>query len=388
MIKTDVAVIGGGIIGSSIAYYLSKNGAEVTVIEKGKLLGGASGSNQGGIPVSLFDPPLLDLVLASRDLYSGLSDELGCGLGFDETGLLLLVLKEDQIPILERFHKRLERRDLPVTRLPVDEIKGEEDLSQDIVAALKTELDASVDPFKVGFGFISNARDNGVEFLKDTEVVDMCLDGGFIAEVSTSGPKVKADYVVNAAGPWSTLVGDMVGVDIPVKPRRGQVLVTEPTPRLKYRYLMDFDYLATALGADSDDREKSERMKLGVASSLIQEPSTNWTIGASRDFVGYNKRTTPKTLAHLARRSTEFLPALEGTNVIRSYAGLRPYCSVDGEPILGGVDEIDNFLVATGHAGEGITLAPITGKLVAEEILNRRVPDLFKGFRHSRFSTS
>jgi len=387
MKNSEVLIVGGGIIGSSIAYYLSKRNIEVTVVEKGKFLGGASGANQGGIPVSLFDPPLLDLVRESRKLYEGLSGELREELGFDETGLLLLVLKEEQVSLLNKFMKRMEQRGLGVKKLSKSEIQSEQFLASDVKAAVKTSEDASVDPFKVGFGFIKQAKANGAIFKKNTEVKDIITSDKKVTQVKTNRGTLQPEYLVNAAGVGSKSIGKMVGLDIPVKPRRGQVLVTEPTPRANYRYLMDFDYIATALG-DSDDRKKSQRMELGVASSLIQEPSSNWTIGASRDFAGFDKKTTRETLGYLADRATKFVPDFENCNIIRSYAGLRPYCHIDGEPILGQVKELENFFIATGHAGEGITLAPITGKLIASEIVSGKRAKLLDSFRYSRFNSS
>lgn len=387
MKKTEVAIVGGGIIGSSIAYYLSKQGVQSTVIERGKFLGGASGANQGGIPVSLFDPPLSDLVQESRKLYTDLSWELDRDLGFDETGILMAVLKEQQLPLLEQFQEKLQNRGLKAERLSPGDIQAEPTLSEKVTAALKTDIDASVDPFKVGFAYIDRAENNGATFLKDTEVTDLETSGIKVTTVKTSRGIIKVDYLVNAAGINSPLIGDMVGLNIPVKPRRGQVLVTEPTPRANYRYIMDFDYLATALESNPDP-DRDERMKLGVASSLIQEPSGNWTIGASRDFVGTDKQTTPTTLGHLADRSTKFIPQFETCNIIRTYAGLRPYCSVDGAPILGKVNKPDNYFIATGHAGEGITLAPITGKLIAEAIVTEKQPELLASFGYSRFTDS
>jgi sarcosine oxidase subunit beta len=387
MKNTEVLIIGAGIIGSSIAYYLSKQDVEVTVVEKGKLLGGASGANQGGIPVSLFDPPLLDLVRESRKLYDGLSGELEEELGFDETGLLLLVLKEEQVPLLNKFMKKMDQRGLGVKEISKREIESDQLLADNVKAAIKTSEDASVDPFKVGFGFIKQAKANGAIFKKNTEVKDIVTSGKRVTKVKTTRGTLHPENLVNAAGVGSKSIGKMVGLDIPVKPRRGQVLVTEPTPRANYRYLMDFDYLAAALG-DDDDRGKSKRMELGVASSLIQEPSSNWTIGASRDFAGFDKSTTRETLGYLADRATKFVPDFENCNIIRSYAGLRPYCHIDGEPILGQVRKLDNFFVATGHAGEGITLAPITGKLLAREVVSSQRVKLLDSFRYSRFNSN
>ena len=126
-------------------------------------------------------------------------------------------------------------------------------------------------------------------------------------------------------------------------------------------------------------------MKLGVAGSYAQENTGNWTIGSSRDFAGYNSQITMPTVKYLAKRAIKFMPKLKDVNCIRMFAGLRPFCYVDGLPILSKVDNPAGFVIATGHAGEGVTLAPITGKLISELITENRTSIPIDAFTFSRF---
>jgi sarcosine oxidase subunit beta len=122
-----------------------------------------------------------------------------------------------------------------------------------------------------------------------------------------------------------------------------------------------------------------------VAGSYVQENTGNWTIGSSRDFAGYDNRVTMQTLKHMAKRATKFMPKLKDVNCIRTFAGLRPFCYIDGLPILSKLNNPQNFVIATGHEGKGITLAPITGKLISELIIEDRTSLSIDAFSFSRF---
>jgi sarcosine oxidase subunit beta len=178
----------------------------------------------------------------------------------------------------------------------------------------------------------------------------------------------------------------MVGLAIPIRPQRGQIIVTEPLPLNKrWRYICDADYLTTAFNIEAAEKSKDQRMKLGVAGSYAQEDTGNWTIGSSRDFAGYNNQVTMETVSYLAKRLIQFMPKFKEINCIRTYAGFRPVCCLDGLPILSKVDNPSGFIIATGHAGEGVTLAPITGKLISELITENRTSMPIDAFSFSRF---
>lgn len=384
MIKsTDVVIIGGGIIGASSAYYLSKSGLDVVIIEKDELCSGASGANQGGCPVSLFKPPLLELALESRRLYTRLDRDLEYDIELDESGLLICALERKYQYLLEHHLSVILEKGVKAKLLQGKELKKSS--YNKVSSAIESQEDLIVNPFRLFFGFIYASKNNGTKVYTNTRAENIKIRNGTVHSIVTDKGEIQCQFVVNAAGVRSVEIAKMVGLEIPMKPQRGQILVTEPVPLSEYRYLIDAEYLTTAFDEGGVADKTSERLGLGVASSLAQEPTGNWTIGSSRDFAGYNKRTSLTTLTHIARRATKFIPEFSDINIIRTYAGLRPFCYKDGFPILGKVDEIEGFIFATGHAGEGVALAPVTGKLISEEIIQGKTSIPVDQFRFARF---
>ena len=383
-------VIGGGAIGCSIAYYLAKKGGKVVVIERrGGLCSGASGANQGSCPVQIFKSPVLELVKESLRLYENLSEEIGYDVEYESTGSLLCSVDEKQYPAIKEHARSLRRSGMNFRLVEGDKIRElEPSLGKDVVVGVEESDSAVINPFKLSYGFAYAARKLGAEFLLSTEVKEIEINKGTIASVVTDKGRIKANFVVNAAGAWSPEIGKMLGLTIPVRPQRGQVIVTEPVPLNKrWRYILDADYLTTAFNAEAVKKSGDPRLKLGVAGSYTQENTGNWTLGSSRDFAGYNNRVTMQTVKYLAKRAIKFMPNLKDVNCIRIFAGLRPFCYVDGLPILSKVDNPSGFVIATGHAGEGITLAPLTGKLISELITENRTSIPIDAFTFSRFKS-
>jgi len=264
--------------------------------------------------------------------------------------------------------------------------KLEPTLGEDIIVGVEEWDGWMVNPFKVNYGFAYAARKLGTEFLFSTQVKKIERDKERIASVITDREKIKTDFLVNAAGAWASEIGEMLGLAIPVTARRGQIIVTEPVPLNKrWRYILDADYLTTAFDLAAVEKSKDPRIKLGVAGSYVQEKSGNWTIGSSRDFAGYDSRVTMQTLKYMAKRVVKFVPKLKDVSCIRTFAGLRPFCYGDGLPILSKIENPQNLVIAAGHAGEGMTLAPITGKLIAELITESRTSLSIDAFSFSRF---
>ncbi len=386
----DVVVIGAGVIGCSVAYYLAKKGIKVIVIEKKEgLCFGASGANLGGCVIQLFKSPVLELAKESLKLYEHLFEEIGYDVEYENTGLLLCSVDEEHYPAIEEHVQHLHRSGIDAHLIEGDKLRElEPSFGKDVVVGVEESASGILNPFKLSYGFACAARKLKAEFLFSTETKQIEVKKGSIASVVTDKGKIKTNFVVNAAGAWSSEIGEMLGLIIPVIPRRGQVIVTEPVPLNKrWRYICDADYLTTAFDAEAVKKSKDPRIKLGVAGGYAQGNTGNWTVGSSGDFAGYNNRVTMQTIKHLARRAIKFMPRLKDVNCIRMFAGLRPFCYVDGLPILGKVDNPSGFIMATGHAGEGITLAPITGKLISELVTENRTSMPINAFTFSRFET-
>lgn len=384
----EVVVVGGGIIGCSIAYYLAKKGVRVIVVEKREgLCLGASGANQGACPVQLFESPVLELVRESLKLYRSLSQEIGYDIEYQNTGSLLCSVDEEQYPDMEKHAQRICQSGVNAQLMEGNELRElEPTLGDDVIVGVEEQDSGAVNPFKVNYGLAHAARKLGAEFLLSTEVSKIEINKGKVTSVVTDRGKIETSFVVNAAGAWSPGIGEMVGLTIPIKPRRGQIIVTEPVPLNKrWRYIIDADYLTTAFDVEAAEKSQDTRMRLGVAGSYVQENTGNWTIGSSRDFADYNNQVTMQTVRYLAKRVIKFMPRFKDVNCIRTYAGFRPFCYRDGLPILSKVDNASGFVIATGHAGEGVALAPITGKLISELITENRTSLPIDAFAFSRF---
>jgi len=386
MNSTDVVVIGGGAIGCSAAYYLSKENVRVTLLERRELASEASGANMGGFVSQVMNDEIMNLAAQSAQMYRTLSAELEYDIEFDPTGSYVLMDRTDQWPILEENAKRLwQRHGVKVDLLGGKELaEADPDLARDIPGASHCPNDFVLNPTKLVFGFAEAAMRLGAEISTFTEVEKICVENSRLKSVVTNRGEIKTKSLVIAAGAWSPNIGRMLKLRIPVKPRRGQLLVTETCPPAKVRYMLDIDYLVTGYDLDAVQRAQDPRIKLGVATVLSQTLNGNWLIGSSRDFPGYDKRTTIETLSSLARRATRFLPKLKHTNIVRTFAGLRPF-SEDGHFIIDEVEEIDGLFLATAHHGEGIALAPSTGKLVAELITKNRTSCSIEEFSYYRF---
>jgi len=248
-----------------------------------------------------------------------------------------------------------------------------------------------VNPFKTTYAFALTAKRQGAEIRTNAPVTQVKTAKRTIhSVVLESGEEIVCGQLVCAAGAWSRQIGKLVGLNIPIEPQRGQLLITEQVAGSEYPCILDADYLVAAYGikAEGEDEATRERFSMGIGASYGQEPTGNWTVGSSRDMVGFVKTNSPEVLRGITRHLLNFLPGMTHVNCIRFIAGCRPYCVEDGHPILGRVLDLPGFYVATGHAGEGIALAPITGKLIAEEITTGKTSLPLDAFRYERFSAS
>jgi sarcosine oxidase subunit beta len=390
--KFDVGVIGGGIIGCAVAYYLSRSGASVVLFEKNYICSGASGANQGGMAMQVFDLKTIPLALASSELYSGLSDELDYDIEYRKNGSILVTRDAYQVPLLERRYDELKRMGLDVDLWDENKLRrfpgGDR---EPFLAVIESHFDVQVNPFRATYGLAFAAKRQGVRVLTNAPVAQIkTVKKRVHSVVLETEEEFVCGNVVCAAGPWARQIGQMVGLDIPIEPQRGQIIVTEQTADSEYPYILDGGYLMTAYGikAEGEDEAARKRHAMGIAGSYAQDAAGNWTIGSSRDMAGFDKTNSPEVLKGMARHLLSFFPGMKDLNCIRFFAGFRPYCVRDGHPILGRSPDLSGFYLAAGHAGEGVALAPMTGKLIAEEITTGKTSISLDDFRYERFTAS
>jgi len=379
--KAEVVVIGGGVIGCSCAYYLAKEGVDVALVEINELASGATGANQGGVPRLPLELPSseLDLYRESEKLYHILAREFeDYEIEYEEFPLMLVADQEDQVPVLEKFAKSRKNLGIDCNLLYGKEIKKiEPNLAENIPAISLSFEDGAVNPFRLTLAFAYSAKKLGAKIYEFNEVKKIKLKRGRINSVITNEKEIKTNFIVNAAGVWAPFIGKMIDLDIPIYPQKGQILVTESMPKLINASITDADYLMAWSSPWDLAKSKNPRIKAGIATTLRQTKSGNILIGSSREFARYDQQVDPYVLRLISQRATRFMPIVKSFNIIRTYAGLRPY-SKDGLPIISKVKKI-------GHNGEGITLGPITGKLVSELITKDETSISIDKFSFSRF---
>ncbi len=368
-------VVGCGVIGSSIAYYLSKAGFSVTVVERGDAASGTSSSCDGNVLVTDKMPGFDSrMTFLSQKLFDILEDELGYDFEYRRLGSTLAVEDEGQGVVAREWTRRQNEAGVPMRYIEGAEVHEDEPrLARDIIGLVECASDSSLDPMSVVFGFVEAAKRLGAEVKYQMPVKAIRRSkAGEVEGVETAEGVIHAPKVVLAAGVWTPSIAETIGVEVPVVPRKGHILVAERTRQVGRRKMMEFGYLMAKFGSKEKRKVEPDMEKYGIAFVFEPTPHGNFLIGSSREFVGFDTACNPRVLELLARRAMRFYPCIKDVNVVRSYAGLRPY-TPDHLPIVSPVGEFPGLYVTCGHEGDGIGLAPITG-LITSEMLAGKEP--------------
>lgn len=367
----DVVVIGAGIIGSSTAYFLSKSGKRVVLVEKGIPATGSSGACDGTLFIqSKPAGPKMKMAIRSVDLYSDLASELGYEFGFVQEGGMILIETEEEHKIISRIVEEQVLSGAPITVLCGEEArKKQPGLSDCVIGAAHCPKDAHINPMKATLGFVNAAKDMGCIFLKHTCVTGIEVRNKTISKVHTSRGTISTPCVVNAAGVWAPEISKMIALDTPIIPRKGEVVISEQIDSFLKGVFLEARYIAIKHDPSLARNSNDFAFQKGVGLVLEQTYEGNILIGSSREFVGFDRRTNALVVEAIVKRALHFFPALKNVSMIRSFAGLRPY-TPDGLPYVGKVDPVRGYFMAAGHEGDGIALAPETGRLLTESIVN------------------
>ncbi|WP_164669336.1 NAD(P)/FAD-dependent oxidoreductase [Virgibacillus doumboii] len=362
METADAVVIGGGVIGTSIAYQLSKHRKKVVLLEKGDIGAQTSGACDKAIFLQSKKPGFpIKLAKESRKIYENLEVELETSIEFKRAGGMIVIEKEAHLPFMKGFVKKQNKAGIDVKMLDRKEaLAWQPSLSQYIEGATFSKEDAEVNPLLLTQAFAEAAKRKGVDIRTHTEVKGITVKKGKVTGVKTTNDYFATDTVINAAGPFAAKIAEMAGVRLTIMPRRGVVLITEKMGPTINGNVLCSQYIAAKHLEGNDETAPP----FGIGLSLGQTASGNLLIGGSREFNGFTRAVGPEVLSAIAAHAGRIAPALKNIRIIRSMAGFRPFTG-DGLPFIDESSEVKGLITAAGHEGDGIALAPITGVLVA-----------------------
>ncbi|AKG90772.1 Glycine/D-amino acid oxidases {deaminating} [Geoglobus ahangari] len=357
-----VAIIGGGVMGLSTAYYLAKMGADVTVFEQKYLLYGASGRNSGGITPMIDKKELIPFAVKSLELYDTLPAEVDFNFLFRKDGYIKVAASEEDAEKLKkdvRMQNELGVRSKIIEPDEVREFVPDFNTSA-ITLASYCEDSGVIFPWPVVWGLAKGCRELGVKILDQTRVEEVVVEGG-VKGVKTNGELHKADVVVNAAGAWSNEISKMAGAKLNNRVVKEEICVTESIKPYLDPYIFDVTY-----GVYLSQSARGEIVG-GIVGSEVEEIDT---------------RSSLEFAVRYAKRATQLIPMLKGLAMLRQWAGVYDE-GRDGLPVVG-FTEVEGFVQANGLGRHtGMIVAPAMGRELAKLIIKGENPNL-KPFSPSR----
>ncbi|MFI5761349.1 NAD(P)/FAD-dependent oxidoreductase [Streptomyces sp. NPDC051563] len=355
----DLVIIGAGVVGAACAYYAARAGLRVAVVDRGPVAGGTTGAGEGNLLVSDKEAgPELDLALLSARLWRELALELPGEIEYEAKGGLVVAAQEATVKALRGFADGQRAAGVDAVEVGPEELRAlEPHLAPDLAGGFHYPQDAQVQPAQAAAQLLAAAPDLVLHL---GEEVTELLRGpaGEIRGVRTARRDLHAPAVVNAAGTWGGAVAALAGAVLPVLPRRGFVLVTEPLPRVVRHKVYAADYIADVASGSA-----------ALQSSAVVEgtPAGPVLMGATRERVGFDRSLSTEALRRLAVQAAVLFPVLADVRVLRVYHGFRPYLP-DHLPAIGPDPRVPGLFHACGHEGAGIGLAPATGVLIAASL--------------------
>jgi len=356
MQTAEVVIIGGGIVGSSIAYHLVAAGCkDVVVIERESAQGkGSTGKSMGGVRAQFSTPVNIQMSLYSIPFYASFDEQLGYPADYRPQGYLFCATNEKHLAYLRaNYEKQVAMGLKDVKLVAADEIRRmfPQLRADDIVGGSFCSTDGFVDPYSAMIGLMSWATDHGAKLQKHTVVTGIRRDVRGICEVETDRGTIATRIAVNCAGPWAAEVALMAGVDLPVEPVRRMLVPTEPFDQFPHTAPMIIDM-------SNGFHFRPEALGFLLAWNDPEE-----TPGFKTDF-------DPGFIEKILTRAADRVPVFENlaVNPKRAWAGLYEM-TPDHHPILGPVPDVPGFFLANGFSGHGVMHAPATGKILSDLIL-------------------
>jgi glycine/D-amino acid oxidase-like deaminating enzyme len=349
----NTVVIGGGVIGTSIAFHLAEAGAEVVLLERDMLAAGSTSRAAGGVRAQFSDPVNIALGARSLALFEDFGTRPGAEIDLRQDGYLFLLDNDSDAAAFAESVALQNEMGVPSRMLTVDEACALSPLvvPDGLVAAAYSPRDGHCTPEAVVAGYAAGARRHGAVIRQHCAVTGISVSGGEITGVRTSQGFVPTNTVVCAAGAWSAAVGELVGVELPVSPLRRQIRVTEPIPDLPARLPMTIDF-----GTTFYFHPEGSGLLIGMS-----DPDEEF---------GFRLATSDGWLDRLAAAVQRRAPRLTEVGIARGWAGLYEI-TPDHNAIVGEVTDVSRFLYATGFSGHGFLQGPAIGEVVRDLVLGR-----------------
>lgn len=377
--RFDIVVIGAGAVGAACAAFAARAGLSVAVVERGQLASGTSSACEGNVLVSDKEAgPELDLALYSQGIWRKDLADLGEQWQFESKGGLVVAATDTGAAGLAELAVRQRAAGIDVVDVAPDDIREyEPHIRSDLAGGAFYPQDAQVNPMLLTAELLRLARERGrTTVLTETEVTGFLRSGECVVGVRTSRGDLAAGAVINAAGTWAGVVAERAGVHVPVLPRRGFILVTEPLPPTVFHKVYAGEYVAATQSSDS---------ALQTSPVVESTPSGTILIGSSRERVGFDRTVSLPVLRQMAQQAIALFPMLAGAKIMRTYLGFRPYCP-DHLPVIGADPRAPGLWHATGHEGAGIGLSVGTAKLIVAAIVGERTDLDLAPFAPERFT--
>jgi glycine oxidase len=353
--SANVVIIGGGVIGLTIARALALRGVrDVCLVERAGLGSEASFAAAGMLLPQVeadAQDDFFTLACQSRDLYpsfaAALNEETGIDIELDTTGTLYLALTEHDQQEIEKRYRWQHSAGLPVELLSAAAARELEPcISDSVRSALLFPNDIQVENRRLLSALANSVNKLGVEIVTQTNVDSLIIEGNRVSGVQTNRGNVDCEAVVIAAGSWTRFIKSSSPCKIPeIEPVRGQMICLEAKPQL------------------------TRHVIYSPRGYLVPRRDGRLLAGSTSEHVGFAKYITAGGIGTILRNALEISPGIANLPVVDAWAGLRPK-PADGLPVLGRCDEIDGLFYATGHYRNGILLAPLTGELISEAIVS------------------
>ena len=347
----EIVIVGGGIIGTSIAYHLAQKKAKgVVLLEKGMLGEGSTAKCAGGIRAQFSTEINIRFSLQSFNTWNHFQEIMEAELDFKKVGYLFLATTEDEWAVFRSNSDLQHKFGIPVELLSAQEIQHRWPYLRvdDLRGGTFCSWEGYAGPYEALSGFARGARRGGVKIFEETEVTQILRNGNQVAGVRTRRGDISAPVVVNAAGPYAGEVGRMAGVEVPVQPYRRQLFFTGPFPHIPDPIPLVIDF------------HRAWYFRREGAGLLISGPKDN--------LPSFNLNVDYDAMVEVAENSIYRVPVLEKAEIDRGWAGSYEI-SPDNHAILGEIPGLKGFFLANGFSGHGFQHSPAVGKVMADLIL-------------------